>query len=70
MNSGLQELSAQAEQRWAALEKRVADFELELRARLQNLGSETEGTRQALEARVRRLHHLLDEPGGNAGPRE
>ena len=61
MNAGLEELRARADRSWATLEKRVADFELELRARLENLGSETESARSALEARLHQLHHRLDE---------
>jgi len=70
MNAGLEELRERANQSWAALEKRVAVFELELRARFENLGSEAENTRLALEARAQRLHHRLDKPHSGSGPLE
>ena len=68
MNAGLEEQRGRAEQSWAALEKRVGDFELELRARLENLGSEAENTRSALRARVHELQHRLDELRNDSGP--
>jgi hypothetical protein len=70
MNAGLEELHTRADQSWAALEKRVADFELELRARLENLGSESESARSTLEARAHQLHRHLDEPRGDKSPLE
>jgi len=61
MKGALQEMGERADRSWAALEKRVADFELELRARLENLGSEAEGARSSLEARTRQVHRQLDD---------
>jgi hypothetical protein len=70
MNAGLEELRERADRSWAALEKRVADFELELRARLENLSAETESARSALAARAQRPQHRLDEPRNDTGPLE
>jgi hypothetical protein len=70
MTAGLEELRERADRSWAALEKRVADFELELRARLENLSAETESARSTLEARARRPQRRLDEPGNDTGPLE
>lgn len=70
MKAGLDELRERADRSWAALEKRVADFELELRARLENLSAELESARPALEARARRPQRRLDEPGNDTGPLE
>jgi len=61
MKGALQEMGERADRSWAALEKRVADFELELRARLENLGSEAEGARSSLQARTRQVHRQLDD---------
>ena len=61
MKGALEEMRERADRSWAALEKRVADFELELRARLQNLGSEASSARSSLENRTQQLHRDLDD---------
>jgi hypothetical protein len=69
MKVALEEMRERAERSWAALEKRVADFELELRSRLQNLGSETAGARSSLESHSQQLHRDLDDLHGDSGSR-
>ncbi|HEY5160309.1 MAG TPA: hypothetical protein VII83_04475 [Gaiellaceae bacterium] len=69
MKVALEEMRERAERSWAALEKRVADFELELRSRLQNLGSETTSARSSLESRRQQLHRDLDDLHGDSGSR-
>jgi hypothetical protein len=66
-NATLNEIRERGEKTWSVLEKRVADFELELRARLETLGSETESARTSLDSRIHELHHRLDELRGNSG---
>lgn len=61
LRGALEEMRERAERSWAALEKRVADFELELRARLENLGTETESVRSSLQARARQTHRRPDD---------
>jgi len=64
----LEEMRERADRSWAALEKRVATFELELRARLENLGTETESARSSLEARARQTQRRLDDLGSDSSP--
>jgi DNA-binding Lrp family transcriptional regulator len=66
-NATLDEINERGEKTWRVLEKRVSDFELELRARLETLGSEAESARTSLESRIHELHHRLDELRGGAG---
>ena len=68
MKGALQEMRERADRSWATLEKRVADFELELRARLENLASETEVRRSPPEARAR--DHRVDDLRGSSGVNE
>jgi len=70
MKGALQEMRERAEKSWAALDKRVSDFELELRARLQNLGSEASSARSSLENRTQQLHRDLDDMRGDTSPQE
>jgi hypothetical protein len=69
MKAALQEMRERADQSWATLEKRVADFELELRVRLENLAVQTESARSSLEARSRQAPRppddLRDEEGAS-----
>lgn len=67
LNATLDELRARGDKTWDVLEKRVADFELELRARLETLGSDAESARSSLESRIHELRHRLEELGGGAG---
>lgn len=73
LTGALQEMRERADQSWVALEKRVATFELELRARLENLGAETESARSksahsSLEARAGRTQRRPDDPGSDSSP--
>ncbi len=61
LNQTLEEITGRSNQAWGVLDKRVGDFELELRARLDTLGAEIDSKRQALEARLLDLRHHLDE---------
>jgi len=70
MKGALQEMRERADRSWASLEKRVADFELELRARLQNLGSEASRARSSLESHTQQLHRDMDDLRGNSSPNE
>lgn len=67
LSTTLDELHERGEKTWGVLEKRVSDFELELRARLETLGSEAESARESLETRIHELHQRLEELRGNAG---
>ncbi|MGD0273173.1 MAG: hypothetical protein ABSB96_05560 [Gaiellaceae bacterium] len=67
LNATLDQIRERGEKAWSALEKRVADFELELRARLETLGSEAESERKSLDSRIHELHHRLEELRGGAG---
>jgi hypothetical protein len=69
MKGALQEMRERADRSWATLEKQVADFEIELRARLENLSVETEGKRSSLEARPRQVHRV-DDLRGDPSPNE
>jgi hypothetical protein len=62
MKGALQEMRERADKSWATLEKRVADFELELRARLENLSTETEAARLPLPVRTQEVPRRLDDP--------
>jgi len=66
-NVTLDQIRERGEKAWTTLEKRVADFELELRARLETLGSEAESQRKLLDRRIHELHHRLEELRGGAG---
>ena len=66
LKGALEEMRERAEKSWAALEKRVAGFELELRARLENLGIETESVRSLLQARARQTHRRPDDPDADS----
>jgi hypothetical protein len=63
----LDEIHERGEKAWSALEKRVADFEIELRARLETLGSDAESARTSLESRIHELHRRLEELRGGGG---
>ena len=67
LNATLDEIRERGEKTWTVLEKRVADFELELRARLETLGTETESARTSLDSRIHELHHRLEDLRGGAG---
>jgi gas vesicle protein len=67
LNATLDELRDRGEKTWSVLEKRVGDFEIELRARLETLGSEAESARGSLEARIHELHQRLEEFRGGGG---
>jgi len=67
LNTTLDELRERGDKTWSLLEKRVADFELELRARLETLGSDAETARTSLENRIHELRHRLEEPRGGTG---
>lgn len=67
LNTTLDEIRQRGEKAWSVLEKRVADFEIELRARLETLGSEAESERSSLEGRIHELHRRLEEPFGGSG---
>jgi hypothetical protein len=70
LDSFLEEVRQRAELSWSTLDKRVADFELELRARLETLGSEAESARTALESRLHQLHRHLDDLRGTSSTLE
>ena len=70
LRGALEEMRERAEKSWAALEKRVAGFELELRARLENLGTETESVRSSLQARARQTHRRPDDLGPDSSSHE
>jgi hypothetical protein len=70
LKGSLEEMRERADQSWAALEKRVADFELELRARLENLGTEAESARSTLEARAQQTQRRLNDLGGDSSSHE
>ncbi len=70
MKTAFEEMRERADRSWAALEKRVADFELELRARLENLSIETESARPSLEARSRRVPPRSDDLHDDSSPHE
>jgi hypothetical protein len=61
LDSVLEELRERGAKNWSALEKRVADLELELRARLETLGSEVESGRSVIDSSVRRLPRQADD---------
>jgi len=66
MRTAFDEMRERADRSWEALEKRVADYELELRARLETLGSEAERARSPFETRAeqrRRPDDLQGESG-------
>jgi hypothetical protein len=67
LNTVLDEIRERGEKTWSVLEKRVADFELELRARLETLGVEAESARTSLESRIHELRRRLEEPRGGTG---
>jgi hypothetical protein len=68
-DSVLDELRERANLSWNALEKRVADLELELRARLETIGSESESARSAIESRFQQLHRHLEDLRGDSNER-
>jgi CRP-like cAMP-binding protein len=70
MKGALQEMRERADKSWATLEKRVADFELELRARLENLSTETEAARLPLPVRTQEVPRRLDDPSDDPNAHE
>ena len=70
MSGALAEMRERGDRSWAVLEKRVADFELELRARLENLSTETESARSSLEARPQQAHRGPDDLRGGSSTNE
>ena len=69
LEQSIGELNQRADRMWSAVEKRVAELELEIRARLDTLAVETESKRTTIETRLHDLHQLLDESGSRPAPR-
>jgi hypothetical protein len=66
MRTAFDEMRERADRSWEALEKRVADYELELRARLETLSSETGQARSSLKVRAEQ-HRQGDDLHNDSG---